>query len=248
MLVMQIQNKFSLKLSIICLSLYVAHYLVTSQTYAQDSIQGGREDDVIRAPLPNISAPNISEPDISAVPPLNIEDENETNITDPLLRETIDHTQGLLTPRPLSDLPDSSIEPLREEQEFTLPKGFLQNYQDAPSQILNTQNITNITGVLGALDKVTARVSTMKAPINDIILLGNLEIVMRYCQSAPPEEQPETRAFIEITEYIDETAQVIFSGWMFASSPAINALEHPVYDVWVKDCTTSDGFRFTGKR
>jgi hypothetical protein len=91
--------------------------------------------------------------------------------------------------------------------------------------------------VLQGLDKVTARVSSFEAPIGEVVRFGTLEIVARTCRKRPPEETPESAAFLEITDNRPgETPRRIFSGWMFASSPALSALEHPVYDVWVVDC------------
>jgi hypothetical protein len=95
--------------------------------------------------------------------------------------------------------------------------------------------------VLQALDKVTARISTVDAPIDETVKFGTLEIRARYCRKTPPEETPESVAFLEIDEVRrGEAATRRFSGWMFASSPAVSALEHPVYDVWVSDCRNAD--------
>lgn len=91
--------------------------------------------------------------------------------------------------------------------------------------------------VLQALDKVTARISTVDAPIDKAVKFGTLEIKARYCRKTSPEETPESVAFLEIDEVRrGETPTRRFSGWMFASSPAVSAMEHPVYDVWVVDC------------
>ena len=87
------------------------------------------------------------------------------------------------------------------------------------------------------LDKVTARVHTFEAPLDSTIRLGTLEIIARQCDKRPPEETPESAAFLDILEIRQgEPTQSLFRGWMFASSPALSALEHPVYDVWVLDC------------
>ena len=96
--------------------------------------------------------------------------------------------------------------------------------------------------VLQGLDKVTARVSTIDAPIGRVVRFGTLEIIARTCDKRPPEETPEVVAFLDIDERRPGEAGEthLFSGWMFASSPALNALEHPVYDVWVIDCSTSE--------
>ncbi len=91
--------------------------------------------------------------------------------------------------------------------------------------------------VLQGLDKVTARISTFDAPLGFPIRFGTLEITVRACHKTPPEEPPESAAFLEVAEVRpDELTAPLFQGWMFASSPALSALEHPVYDVWVIDC------------
>jgi hypothetical protein len=91
--------------------------------------------------------------------------------------------------------------------------------------------------VLQGLDKVTARVSAIEAPVGRAVRFGTLEITARTCRKRPPEETPESAAFLEIRDVKPgERPALIFSGWMFASSPALSALEHPVYDVGVIDC------------
>ncbi len=96
------------------------------------------------------------------------------------------------------------------------------------------------TVVLGGLDKITARVSKFEATIDQPVRFGALEIVVRSCDRTPPEEPPESAAFLEIREIkADEQLEIrLFSGWMFASSPALSALEHPIYDIWVLECRT----------
>ena len=94
--------------------------------------------------------------------------------------------------------------------------------------------------VLRGLDKVTARISEIEAPIDRPIRFGTLQIQARFCKKRPPEETPETTAFLDIVDIKPGDAPLpLFSGWMFASSPALSALEHPVYDVWVIDCKIS---------
>ncbi len=93
------------------------------------------------------------------------------------------------------------------------------------------------TAILQGLDKVTARVITFEAPLGEVIRFGTLEIITRHCDKRPPEETPESAAFLDISEVRQgEPTASLFRGWMFASSPALSALEHPVYDVWVLDC------------
>ena len=94
-----------------------------------------------------------------------------------------------------------------------------------------------LVAVLQGLDKVTARVSTIEAPVGQTVGFGTLEIIARTCDKRPPEEPPESAAFLDIWEVRPgEAAESLFRGWMFASSPALSALEHPVYDVWMLDC------------
>jgi hypothetical protein len=95
--------------------------------------------------------------------------------------------------------------------------------------------------VLQGLDKVTARVLTIEAPVGETVSFGALEIIVRTCDKRPPEETPESKVFVDIWEvFRGEPAQSLFRGWMFASSPALSAMEHPVYDVWVLDCKTAE--------
>jgi len=93
------------------------------------------------------------------------------------------------------------------------------------------------TVILQGLDKVTARVSRLEAPVGQFVKFGTLEIVARKCDKRPPTETPESAAFLDISDVKPgEAASPVFRGWMFASSPALNPMEHPVYDVWVLDC------------
>jgi len=98
------------------------------------------------------------------------------------------------------------------------------------------------TVVLQGLDKITARVSTIKVPVGQTVTFGALQITARACDKHPPEEAPESAAFLEVVEVEpDEKPVERFKGWMFASSPALSALEHPVYDLVVLDCVNANG-------
>ncbi len=98
------------------------------------------------------------------------------------------------------------------------------------------------TVLLQGLDKITARVSEIKVPVGGTVTFGALQITARACDKHPPEEAPEAAAFLEVVEVKpDEKPVQRFSGWMFASSPALSALEHPVYDLIVLDCVNADG-------
>jgi hypothetical protein len=92
-------------------------------------------------------------------------------------------------------------------------------------------------GILRAVDKITARVTDIEAPLDQAVPFGTLQITMRYCYKNPPEDTPEVTAFLEVEDHQpDRQPAKTFTGWMFASSPALSAMEHPVYDVWVIDC------------
>lgn len=91
--------------------------------------------------------------------------------------------------------------------------------------------------VMQGLDKITARVSRFEAPVGKAVTFGTLSILVRDCQKSAPEERPENAAFIEIGETKPGEGKVqLFSGWMFSSSPALSALDHPVYDVNLLEC------------
>ncbi|WP_206378277.1 DUF2155 domain-containing protein [Sneathiella limimaris] len=101
----------------------------------------------------------------------------------------------------------------------------------------SAENLVGEAAVLRTLDKVTARTQDLTIPVGSSIKYGTLEITVQKCLKRPPEETPETYTFVEIDELQqDEDPKALFMGWMMASSPALNALEHPVYDVWVIDC------------
>jgi hypothetical protein len=91
--------------------------------------------------------------------------------------------------------------------------------------------------VLQGLDKITARVSKFEIEVDKVGYFGTLNIKVRACRKKPPTEPPEKAAFLEITDLkLGENATELYKGWMFASSPGLSSLEHPVYDVWVLDC------------
>lgn len=99
------------------------------------------------------------------------------------------------------------------------------------------QMIVRSSAKLQWLDKVTARTSTFTIAVGETKTMGSLRISLRACKENPPIEPPESAAFLEVVEMKPgEQAEPVFSGWMFASSPALSAMEHPIYDVWVLSC------------
>jgi len=105
----------------------------------------------------------------------------------------------------------------------------------------DSNTISEPVALLEGLDKTTARVSEFEAPVGKTVEFGTLSIVVRDCEKSKPEETPENAAFIQIYENRkgEEKAR-LFSGWMFSSSPALSALEHPVYDITVLDCKAAN--------
>jgi hypothetical protein len=90
------------------------------------------------------------------------------------------------------------------------------------------------------LDKITGRPTSITAPIGKPVHFATLTITARFCYSTPPSETPETAAFVQIEDHRpDQEARRVFSGWMYGSSPGLNGVEHPLYDVWVISCNNA---------
>ncbi len=178
----------------------------------------------------------------------------------------LDELSALNTPAP-------QTEPLSELDTLSLGS------KDPFGTIIIEKKREPVTVTIRALDKIIARTIDLEVPMNEVVKFGSLEILPRYCDKRPPEDFPETTAFLEIfdkrplaktpadqqstdpqtTPQAEPSSQPtilanadengasrkliiegssIFTGWMFASSPGLNALEHGVYDVWVIDCKT----------
>lgn len=104
------------------------------------------------------------------------------------------------------------------------------------------ERISNRVAVFAGIDKISGRITTFDVYIDETVKFGQLEITPRVCYSRPVTEQPKTTAFLEVDEItLDRRIRRIFTGWMFAESPGLNAIEHPINDVWLKGCKqTSD--------
>ena len=97
--------------------------------------------------------------------------------------------------------------------------------------------IKHPTAVFAGLDKITGRIIAFDVAIDETVQFGSLQITPRVCYSRPATEAPLTVSFVEVDELLeDKKFKRIFSGWMFASSPGLHGVEHPVYDVWLTDC------------
>ena len=115
---------------------------------------------------------------------------------------------------------------------------------------------------LRALDKITGRSTDIEVKVGEPVVFGSLKVELKVCYQTPPEEAPESAAFLKIdstqpvavetmeaavaaddVETVSDENPELFSGWMYASSPGLSALEHPVYDIWVIRCTAPDPVR-----
>ena len=107
--------------------------------------------------------------------------------------------------------------------------------QEAPAAV--AQRITNPVAEFTGIDKITGRIITFDVYINETVQFGALQVTPRVCYSAPKNAEPKTDSFVEVDEItLDRKIRRIFTGWMFAESPGLNAVEHAVYDVWLKGC------------
>ena len=95
--------------------------------------------------------------------------------------------------------------------------------------------------MLRSVDKITGRTNTIEAKIGDTLTIGNLKVTPQRCLKKPPEETPENAAFLLVEETVKEDqTNTVFNGWMFSSNPAISAMEHPIWDIWVLECIPGD--------
>lgn len=102
------------------------------------------------------------------------------------------------------------------------------------------QSNKNDTAIFAGLDKITAKIIKFAVPVNKTVLFGTLEVTPRVCYTKPPTEPPQTSSFVEVNERRHKGGKRrLFTGWMFAGSPGLHAVEHPVYDVWLTDCRTT---------
>jgi hypothetical protein len=97
--------------------------------------------------------------------------------------------------------------------------------------------IKNPTAVFSGLDKITGRIVSFEVGVDETVQFGALRMQSRVCFTKPPNENPNTTSFVEVEETgTDGKSRKVFSGWMFASSPGLHGIEHPVYDIWLVDC------------
>jgi hypothetical protein len=147
------------------------------------------------------------------------------------------------TPNAPAPPPAGGFQPAQRQQ----PRGAPQPQQpvDAaappPNDEVATEppgnRVPNPTSVFAGLDKITGRITSFDVAINETVQFGALQVTPRACYTRPPTETPHTDAFIEVDEVtLKGEIRRIYTGWMFAASPGLHAVEHPIYDIWLTDC------------
>lgn len=105
----------------------------------------------------------------------------------------------------------------------------------------NAAEIATNAALMQAMDKVTGRVNKITVPVNSKITFGDFSLVLRACKKRPAEETPENFAFVDVADKSFGTDEYnIFRGWLLSSTPGINAIEHPIYDVWLLECIDAE--------
>ena len=104
-------------------------------------------------------------------------------------------------------------------------------------QAASAARIENSVAVFSGLDKITGRITTFDVYVNETVQFGALQVTPKACYSRDQAEAQKIDGFVEVDEItVDRKIRRIFTGWMFADSPGLNAVEHPVYDVWLDSC------------
>ena len=185
-------------------------------------------------------APQVAPPN---VPPANVPPPNPVQPRDDV------QSQPLPPPPAANQLPPSQrqqLPPPPQAPTVQLPPGQPPSAQapmppPPPSDDVvpepPTPKIANPTAVFSGLDKITGRIITFDVAIDETVRFGALEVTPRVCYTRPPTELPQTDGFVEVDELtLQGELRRIFTGWMFAASPGLNAVEHPIYDIWLTDC------------
>ena len=99
------------------------------------------------------------------------------------------------------------------------------------------ERIANPIALFAGLDKITGVTTSFEIPIGEERRFGGVIVRPEVCYTRPVTEQPKTTSFVRVDQVeMDNTRKPIFSGWMFAESPGLNAMEHATYDVWLTGC------------
>jgi hypothetical protein len=111
------------------------------------------------------------------------------------------------------------------------------------------ERIDNPVAVFAGLDKITGRIISFDVYIDETVQFGALQVTPRICYTRPQTEAPQTDAFVEVDEItLNRKVKRLFTGWMFAASPGLHAVDHAVYDIWLTDCKTSSPVAPPAKR
>src|SRR6516162_3450334 len=136
-------------------------------------------------------------------------------------------------PLPPPDGAAAAVDPLPGQRQ---PRGTPQPGDEVVAEP-PSQKIANKSATFSGLDKITGRIIAFDAAIGETVQFGALQVTPRVCYTRPPTETSNTDAFIEVDEVtLQGDVKRIFTGWMFAASPGLHAVEHPIYDVWLTDC------------
>ena len=143
-------------------------------------------------------------------------------------------------PLPPPDGAAAAVDPLSGQRQ---PRGTPQPADTSPQpgdEVVAeppSQKIANKSATFSGLDKITGRIIAFDAAIGETVQFGALQVTPRVCYTRPPTDTPNTDGFIEVDEVtLQGDVKRIFTGWMFAASPGLHAVEHPIYDVWLTDC------------
>jgi hypothetical protein len=122
-------------------------------------------------------------------------------------------------------------------------EGFLRAPETAalpePELILGPETAPRPGARLRKLDKMTGASKAVEVAAGARAELGRLVVELAACEAPPDGRLEGTRAFLRVWDTKRDAEEPAFAGWMFAESPALSALDHPRFDVWVISCTTS---------
>ena len=191
------------------------------------SVPGGRQQIGTPPPAQSVPAPSNPQPDYP--PPAGAPYGGVQSQPLPPPPGASQANQG---PTPLNGLPPGQRQPRGTPQDPSAPPPADEVIAEPPSQ-----KITNTAALFSGLDKITGRIINFDVTIGETVQFGALQLTPRACYTRPPTETANTDAFVEVDEVtLQGEVRRIFNGWMFAASPGLNAVEHPIYDLWLTDC------------
>ena len=193
------------------------------------SVPGGRQQIGTPPPAQSVPAPSNQAPDYP--PPAG---GPYGGVQSQPLPPPPGASQANQGPTPLNGLPPGQRQPRGTPQPFdpSAPPPADEVIAEPPSQ-----KITNTAALFSGLDKITGRIINFDVTIGETVQFGALQLTPRACYTRPPTETANTDAFVEVDEVtLQGEVRRIFTGWVFAASPGLHAVEHPIYDIWLTDC------------